>query len=181
MWWLWKLLTVFLTLQCNWNIRDLINSETCHHKPSAEVVSSWWFPGCDFLFMLCCPISFAPLLQFLHFILTKYHYCGNSLWHKTELRTFGSDFFPSSQPLFLYAFLIEQQSIFWVNVWLTNPFEISATRSKEHWKLVSLCPHVVVSWGLSVNWVTPFPLENSEKLKLLIAKLSKYLLQSSKV
>lgn len=121
MWWLWKLLTVFVTLQCNWNIRDLINSETCHHRPSAEVVSSWWFPGCDFLFMLCCPISFAPLLQFLHFILTKYHYCGNSLWHKTELRTFGSDFFPSSQPLFLYAFLIEQQSIFWVNVWLTNP------------------------------------------------------------
>lgn len=99
---LWKLMTVLVTLQCNWNIRDLINSETCHLKPSAEVVSSWWFPAWDFLFMLCCPISFAPLLQLPYFTSTKYHHCGNSLWHKTELKSLVSPyFFPSSQPLLL--------------------------------------------------------------------------------
>lgn len=72
----------------------------------------------------------------------------------------------------LYAALIGEQSTGWVNDWLTNPFEVFATRSKEHWKLVCLRLHVVASWDLSVHWVTSFPLENSEKLKFLIPKLT---------
>lgn len=144
MWRLWKLMTVLVTQQCNWNIRDLINSETCHLKPSAEVVSSWWFPCCDFLFMLCCAISFTPLWHLLHFALTKYYHCGNSLRHKTELRTLVSpDFFPSCQPLLLTLFFLwleNKAHAGWVVGWLN--FFRYLRQGQRNIGILSLCAYV---------------------------------------